>query len=111
MTFKCIRCSGSMYGPMGSAENSFKTSIVHSTIERCPVSWGCRIHQLLFCRRIRFPKECPVYDTKQSHDEVTVMLEIWGMQSATSLSLIPGTLWPVVLAADRVLSMCQIVLN
>ena len=34
----------------------------------CPVSWGCRIHQLLLCCGVRSPpKECLRYDTKQSN--------------------------------------------
>ena len=34
------------------------------------------------------------------------MLELWGMRS--TLSLLPGSLWPGVVAPDRVLSMGQI---
>ena len=37
--------------------------------------------------------ECPVYDIKQSDGEASVMLELWEMQSISSLSLLPGTLW------------------
>ena len=36
------------------------------------------------------------------------MLEFWRMQSTPSLPLLPGTLWPGVVAADKVLSMGQI---
>ena len=39
------------------------------------------------------------------------MLELCGMQSTSSLSLLPGSLWPGVIAPDRVLSMGQIELN
>ena len=39
------------------------------------------------------------------------MLEVWGMQSTPSLPLLPGSLWPGVVASDRVLSMGQIKLN
>ena len=31
------------------------------------------------------PNECPGNDTKQSDGEVPVMLELWGMQSTSSL--------------------------
>ena len=55
--------------------------------------------------------KCPGYDTKQSHGEAPVMLELWGMQSTPSLPLLPGLLWPRVVAPDRVLSMGQIELN
>ena len=55
--------------------------------------------------------ECPGYDTKQSDAEIPVMLELWGMQSTPSLLSLPGSLWPGVVALDRVLSMGQIELN
>ena len=54
---------------------------------------------------LRPPNECPEYDTKQSDGEVPVMLEFWGMQSIASLPLLPGPLWPGVVAPDRALSM------
>ena len=47
--------------------------------------------------------ECPVYDTKQSDGEVPLMLELWGMRSTPSLPLLPGPLWPGVVAPDRAL--------
>ena len=72
------------------------------------------MHWLLFCRRVRPPplhNECPGYGTKQSDSEVSVMLELWGKWSTPSLPLLPGPLWPGVVAPDRVLSMGQIELN
>ena len=39
------------------------------------------------------------------------MLELWGIQSIPSLSLLPGPLWPGVVAPDRVLSVAQITFN
>ena len=39
------------------------------------------------------------------------MMELWGMQSTTSLSSLPDPLWPGVVAPDRVLSISQIELN
>ena len=50
---------------------------------------------------------CPGYDTKQSGGEAPA-LEIWRMWSTPSLSLLPGSLWPGVVASGRVLSMHQI---
>ena len=35
------------------------------------------------------------------------MLELWEMQSTSSLALSPGPLWPEVVAPERVLSMSQ----
>ena len=50
-------------------------------------------------------------ETKQFDDEVSVMLELWGMQSTPSLRSLSGPLWPGVIAPDRVLSMGSIELN
>ena len=36
------------------------------------------------------------------------MLELWGMRSTPSLPSLPGSLWPGVVASDRVLFMGQI---
>ena len=73
----------------------------------CPVGRGCRIHRLHLCRRIRGPhsNEGPGYDTKQSDGEVPVMLELCGIRSTPSLPLLPGPLWPGMVAPDRALSM------
>ena len=54
---------------------------------------------------------CPGYDTKQSDGKDTVKLELWGMRCIPSLPLLPGPLWPGVVAPDRVLSMGPIKLN
>ena len=54
------------------------------------------------------PNESPGYDTKQSDGEVPIMLELWGMQSISSLSSLPGPLTPGQVAPDRVLPMGQI---
>ena len=83
-----------------------------------PVGWGCKIHQLHLCRGVRPPHyECPRYDTKQSDGEFPVMLGLWGMQSTSSFPLLPGPLWPGMVAHDRALSMgfieldCILMLN
>ena len=51
------------------------------------------------------PNECPVYDTKPSDGEIPVMVGLWGMQSTPSFPLLPGPLWPRMVAPDRALSM------
>ena len=73
----------------------------------CPVGWGCRIQTAPLQRRGKTPSpnECPDYDTKQSDGEVSAVLKLWGMQSTPSLPLLPGPLWPGVVAPDRALSM------
>ena len=49
--------------------------------------------------------KCPGYDTKQSDGEVPVMLGLWEMWNTPSLPLLPGPLWPGMVAPDRALSM------
>ena len=51
------------------------------------------------------PNECSGYDTKQSDNEVTVMLELWGMRNTPLLSLLTSPPWPGMVEADRALSM------
>ena len=57
------------------------------------------------------PNESPGYDTKQSDREASVILELWGMLSSSSLPSLPGPLWPGGVAPDRVLSIGQIERN
>ena len=52
--------------------------------------------------------ECPGYEIKQSDGEASVMLELWGMWSTPLLLSLLGSLWPGVVAPDRVLFMGQI---
>ena len=75
----------------------------------CQDSWGCKIHQLHFCREVRPPPpdECPRYVTKQSDGEVFVMLELSRMQSTPSLPSHTDPLRLRVVAPDRVLFMGQ----
>ena len=82
------------------------TEHIHSHI--CPVGWGYRIYWLHLYRGVRHLKDCPDYDTKQSDSEVPVILELWGMRCTPLLPSLPGPIWPVVVAPDRVLSMGQI---
>ena len=43
----------------------------------------------------------PGYGTKQSDGEVPLMLGLWGMPSTPSLPLLPGPLWPGMVAPDK----------
>ena len=52
-------------------------------------------------------KNCPGYDIKPSDSEAPA-LEISGMWSISSMPLLPGSIWPGVVAPDWVLSMGQI---
>ena len=65
---------------------------------------------LLRCKTPRhdYPQ---LYDTKQSDCEDTAISALWGMQSTLSLPSFPGSLWPGVVAPDRIISMSQIGLN
>ena len=65
---------------------------MHTHTLTCPVSWGCTMYP---------PNECPGYDSKKSDGEVPAMLELWGMWSTSSLPLLPGPLWPGVVAPDK----------
>ena len=56
----------------------------------CPVSWGCRIHWLLQCRGAKTPLTSVLI--WQFDGQVPVMLELWGMQSTSSLLLLPDPL-------------------
>ena len=47
------------------------------------------------------PNDSLEYDIKQSDGEASVIMELWGMQSAHSLPLLPGPLWPRVVTSDR----------
>ena len=47
------------------------------------------------------PSECPVYDTKQFDGEVPIMLELWRIRNTRLLLLLPGPLWPGVVAPDK----------
>ena len=44
----------------------------------------------------------------KSDGEAPVMLELWEMWGAPSLSLFPGPLWPGVVALEKVISIDQI---
>ena len=57
------------------------------------------------------PKERTGFDTKQSDGEAPIMQDLWGMRSNPLLPSLPGPLWPIEVAPDRVLSMGQIELN
>ena len=52
--------------------------------------------------RVRPPtNECPAYDNKQSDGQVLLMLEVRRMRSTPFLPLLPGPLWPGVVASDK----------
>ncbi len=83
--------------------NNLQRFMCHKTKQ---IGYGWKIHQLHRYRGLTPPaNDCPSYDTKQSDGEAPVML--WGMQSTPSLPLLPGPLWPGVVAPDRVLSIYQ----
>ena len=81
---------------------------VHDWIFFSPISWDGRIHWLHLYRVVSPPplNKCPGYDIKWSDGEAPA-LKIWGMWSTTSLPLLPGPLWPGVVAPDSILYMGQ----
>ena len=60
------------------------------------VDWGCRIHRLYLGTN-----EC----RDMISNNAVVMLQLWGMRSTPSLPLLPGSLWPGVVAPHKVLSL------
>ena len=52
--------------------------------------------------------ECSGYDTKQSEDETPALGGDLGNVEYPLLPLLPGPIWPRVVAPDRVLSLGQI---
>ena len=86
---------------------SFDSLSLSLSLSLCPVDWGCRIHRLLFCKGVRpapTADEYPGYDTKQSDGEIPVILELWEMQSYSSLPSFPRPFWSEMLASYRILS-------
>ena len=95
------------HSQVGFYSNKIKILVKRETFQTsaCPFGWGCRIHWLHICRRVRSRNECSGYDTKQSNGEVRVMLGPGGIRSTPSLPLLPGPLWPGVVAPNMALSM------
>ena len=54
------------------------------------------------------PNEYPRYDIKQPDGKAPVMLKLWEKQSTPSLPVLPGPLWPRMIALHRILCMGQI---
>ena len=79
---------------------------------RGPDSWGCRKQTVSLQRGKKPPPhESPGYDTKQSDGQDPTLLELRGMWSTPLFLSLPGSLWPGLVASDKVLSKGQIELN
>ena len=90
----------------------FNLSTIVSDIlwQNCPVGWGCRTHRLHTCSGVKpHQRISRIYDSKQPDGEVPVILDLWGMQSTSSLPSLPCL--PGVVKPDRILSMGQKELN
>ena len=77
--------------------NSYRHTCVHAyallhliICSSCPVTKGCRVCRLLFCRGVRLLSECPRYHTKQSDGEVPVMLELLGNVEYPFITIAPS---------------------
>ena len=78
---------------------------VHFQTKTLKVDRGYRMYRPHFCTGVRHhPNECPGYDIKP-YDGEAPALEIWEIQNTHLVSLIPGSLWPEVVAPDKFLSM------
>ena len=86
----------------------FKNCLFRSYIRVFPASCLPNL-----CRGVRPPpsSECPGYDTKQSDEEASVMLELCRIRSTPSSPSLPGPLWFGVVGFDRVLCMDRTELN
>ena len=77
----------------GRLTNSSKSSLV---------CWGCRIHQHRLCRGVR-PHPTSVFDITLNN-----LMAIWAMWCTLSLLWFSGSLWPRVIAPDRIITIDQI---
>ena len=79
----------------------WSSCIIDYTIcqQSCLVGWGCRIHWLHLCRRVR-PPPPPMSALIMTLNNLMVRF-----QSTSSLPSLPGPLWPRMVATDRGLSM------
>ena len=64
------------------------------------LTMGLLLYTDYLCRGVRPPHECPGFDTKQSDDEVTVMLGLWGNAEHPFIAIAPkstlawnGSIW------------------
>ena len=73
--------------------------------------WNLKYTDCISAEEQDSPNVCPRYDSKQSDSEGSIMLELWGMRSTSSLPSLLGPLWPRVAASDWVLFMDQIELK
>ena len=77
---------------------------------RSPVGWVCEIHRLHLCIEVRLlPNK--FLDRTLNHlmsNHLMARLQIWGIWNTPSLPLLPRSLWPGVVAPDRVISQGQI---
>ena len=55
----------------------------------------------IYAKRLDSSNECPRYNTKQSDGEAPVILELWEMGITNLITSLPGSLWPGVIASDR----------
>ena len=71
-------------------------------------AWAVEYTNCISAEELDSLSECSGYDTKQSGGEALVMLELLGMLSTPSLPLLPGPLYPRVIASESFQSMGQI---
>ena len=97
--------------------NSYDFKRIFSRRTKCSVSiflsrLGLENSPTVSLQRVKTPphthNECHRYGIKQSDGKALVRLELWGIWSTPSLPMLPGPLWPGVVASDRVLSVGQI---
>ena len=53
-------------------------------------AWVAEYTDCISAKGGEFPNVCSAYDSKQSEDEASVILDLWGIQSTPSLPSLPG---------------------
>ena len=85
---------------LGKCTNALGKSMNLSLLPLSQLAAAVEYTNCISAKEHDFPNECPDYDTKQSVSEVPVILELWEMWSTLSLPLLPGQLWPGMVAPD-----------
>ena len=70
-------------------------------------TWAEEYTDFISAEGLDSPTSVLIHDSKPSDGEASATLELWGIQSSPLSPSLPGRLWPIVVAPDRVLSISQ----
>ena len=97
-----------LISPVVKTKQMFQFILTAIPIIRVYLFCQLYLQPIAFLQRAKTPttttnnNKCPGHDIKQSVGEAKVMLELWGMLSTPSLSLILGPLVPKVEEPERI---------